>query len=277
MSTDSPTSRHGPAASPADVSVQDAVDLLGSCAWPAEAFWRLLELSEVRRHLPLPGPVLELGCGDGVFTSLAGVQVDHGIDIQANAVARARTLTSTYGRVTQLDMHDLLDADLGQFGTIFSNSVLEHVPNLDPVLAACRRLLRPGGRLMLTVPLVEMNAHLAAHARTYVKLRQRQLQHRNLWMLDEWIHRLAVAGLEVVETRGYLDGASCRYWDRLDFPGAVGVGRYRIATATHRIISMTVRDRERLKSRLASRLIARARRSPDDSTCAALLVAVAPP
>jgi SAM-dependent methyltransferase len=259
------------------VSEGDAVELLGACAWPAEAFWRIVELGAVRRHLPLPGPVLELGCGDGVFTSLTGLRVDQAIDVQANAVTRARALTGTYRRVFQLDMHDLLSAHLGPFRTVFSNSVLEHVPNLDPVLAACRQLLLPGGRLMITVPLVEMNAHLAVRSRAYAKLRQAQLQHRNLWTLEEWTRRLAAAGFHAIESARYLDGASCRYWDRLDLLGALGIGRYRLAPVAHRLVSLALSAREKaaLKQQVARRLLARAR-APDSSHCAAVLIASVP-
>jgi SAM-dependent methyltransferase len=278
MSEPSPNKRPG-AVSPGSAAVtqRDAVEVLGACAWPAEAFWRILELGEVRRHLPLTGPVLELGCGDGVFNSLAGLHVDQAIDVQANAVARARALTGTYGRLSQLDMHDLLAARLGPFRTIFSNSVLDHVSNLDPVLAACRQLLLPGGRLVITVPLVEMNAHLAVRSGAYAKLRQAQLQHRNLWTLEEWTRRLAAAGFCTIESARYLNGASCRYWDRLDLLGALGIGRYRLAPVAHRLVSLALSAREKavVKQQVARRLLARAR-APDSSHCAAVLIASVP-
>lgn len=261
----------------APVSIDDAVRLLSACAWPAEAYWRIIELAEVRRHLPLPKPLLELGCGDGVFTSLVGLRVDHAIDLQANAVARAGALTDTYARVSQLDVHDAADSDLGRFRGIFSNSVLEHVPNLDPVLRACRELLLPGGTLLITVPLIDMNDHLAVRNPTYARFRQRQLQHHNLLGIEAWRLHLESAGFTDVQVSGYLSAASCRYWDRLDLVASFGIGRYRVGSAVHRVVSATVPDPQRnaLKRMLARHLLDRARER-GDRNCAALLIAQAP-
>jgi hypothetical protein len=55
---------------------------------PSEAFWRLFELLAIREQC-FSGPVLELGCGDGGFTELAGLYVDEAIDLNPRAVERA--------------------------------------------------------------------------------------------------------------------------------------------------------------------------------------------
>lgn len=256
----------------------DAVALLGACAAPSEAYWRLLELAAVRRHLgDAAGPVLELGCGDGVFTELTGLQVDVGVDREPRAVERASRRRLVYRAVRRMDITDL-DANLGSFGTIFSNSVLEHVPDLEPVLGRCRELLVPGGRLIVTVPLRQMNEHLAVRLPAYVRARQRQLQHRNLWTTDEWRARLEAAGFETVTADPYLDAAACRRWDRLDAAAALGTGRYRVAPAVHRLgaAALPAPTKQWLKARLA-RVLLRWMRFPAERVgCAAVLVATAP-
>ena len=101
----------------------DTIALVGACAWPSEAYWRVLELEAVRR-MPAPRPpVLELGCGDGTFTELAGLRVDHAIDREPNAVARASLRNGVYGSVSRLDAHEL-GPELGRFGTIFANRIV---------------------------------------------------------------------------------------------------------------------------------------------------------
>ena len=40
----------------------------------------------------------------------------------------------------------------GAFATVVSNSVFEHIPDLDGALGECRRVLAPRGRLLLTAP-----------------------------------------------------------------------------------------------------------------------------
>ncbi len=259
-------------------SLADAVALLGSCAWPSEAYWRLLELTAVRRNIGgATAPVLELGCGDGVFTQLTGLLVDLAVDRESRAVTRASRKSAVYRAVHRTDIHEL-DGALGPFGTIFSNSVLEHVPNLEPVLERCRELLVPGGRLITTVPLRRMNEHLALRRPRYARARQRQLQHRNLWSVEEWRARLEAAGFETVTADLYLDAAACRRWDRLDAAGALGIRRYRVAPALHRlaVAALPAPVRQRLTARLARTLLDWTRRPTEGHACAAVLVAATP-
>jgi SAM-dependent methyltransferase len=257
--------------------LSDAATLLGACAWPSEAYWRLLELAAVRPHLvDAAGPVLELGCGDGVFTELSGLRVDLAVDREPRAVARA-SRRSVYRAVHRADIREL-DTALGPFGTIFSNSVLEHVTNLEPVLERCRELLAPGGRLIATVPLRRMNEHLALRLPAYARARQRQLQHRNLWSVEEWRARLEAAGFATVMADPYLDAAACRRWDGLDVAGALGVSRYRVAPALHRlaVAALPAPMRQNLQARLARTLRDWTRRPAEGPTCAAVLVAATP-
>lgn len=256
-------------------SLTDAVALLGACAWPSEAYWRLLELAAVRRHLgDAAGPVLELGCGDGVFTELTGLQVDLAVDREPRAVERAGRRRSVYGAVRRTDVRDLEPA-LGPFGTIFSNSVLEHVADLEPVLERSRELLVVGGRLIATVPLRGMSEHLAVCTSAYVSARQRQLRHRNLWTIDEWRARLCGAGFATVTFDPYLDAAACRRWDRLDAPGALGSGRLRVAPVLHRCASAMLPAplKRSVKARLALALLDWTRRPARGPFCAAVIVA----
>src|SRR5439155_22187570 len=140
--------------------------LVDSCAWLSEAFWRSFELAAVRRHR-LPRPILELGCGNGRFAELAGLRIDEAIDLNPRAVERARQLDHVYGQVRCADIRELNAREAANFACVFANSVLEHVSELPSVLAACYELLRPGGQLVTTVPLVGMNRHLLLHRSWY--------------------------------------------------------------------------------------------------------------
>jgi SAM-dependent methyltransferase len=99
----------------------------------------------------IKGPILDLGCGDGLFMqALFTSPLDCGIDINAQEIERAR----------RTGMHQKLLCCPGQriplpnacFRTIISNSVLEHIPDLLPVLGEARRLLTDDGCLLATVP-----------------------------------------------------------------------------------------------------------------------------
>ncbi len=252
--------------------------LVDACAWPSEAFWRSFELGAVRRH-QFRRPILELGCGNGRFTELAGLEIDDAIDLNPRAVERARRLDHVYGRVRHADIRELGTDGSARFACVFSNSVLEHVPDLDSVLAACHQVLESGGELVITVPLAEMNRHLLLNRPWYARWRSRQLEHRNLWSVPEWTSALRQAGFGEVSSYPYFDGSACRSWDRLDVPGSLGVGRIRLGAGLRRVASIALPGSAKpgLKRRLARRLSRRAGADAGGAPCATLLVATKPP
>jgi 2-polyprenyl-3-methyl-5-hydroxy-6-metoxy-1,4-benzoquinol methylase len=98
-----------------------------------------------------PGTLLDVGCGDGSFLDRMrsrGWDVI-GVDFDANAIATAK-------RKHGLDLHhgDLADVDFpaDRFDAITLNHVIEHVPDPLGLLVACRRILKPRGRLILVTP-----------------------------------------------------------------------------------------------------------------------------
>ncbi len=257
----------------------DMRDLLHAFVWPSEAFWRHFEIDALRDQ-SLAAPVLELGCGDGGFSELAGLYLDQAIDVNPRAVARAQRRTAVYGYVQCCDMREMVGQIKAPVRTIFANSVLEHVPAVSEALRACAEVLEPGGQLVTTVPLITMNEHLLFKAHWYAKFRRRQLQHHNLWSLAEWREALQTAGFCDVAHVGYLSPQQCRTWDALDIVGALGFGRYRVSSALRRLIWPRVPTilRAAITRSLADRLSARASISQTTTakSCAALLIAVTP-
>jgi SAM-dependent methyltransferase len=259
-------------AEPAATALPDLVD---ACAWPSEAFWRSFELDVLagrRFHRPL----LELGCGDGSFTALLSIVVDDAVDLNPRAVARAQGRSKTYRAVHCVDIVEFLAKSKEQYATIFANSVLEHVTDIDTVLRACERLLARPGEFVLTVPLVEMNRHLLIRRHWYARLRRRQLQHHNLWSGDEWRRGLLAAGFDEVEAVRYLPGFQCRFWDAIDLVGVVGFGRYRLASGIRLLGSHVLPRRAKLfVKRRVTRRLQRQLAAPDrgDEGCGILLVA----
>ncbi len=111
------------------------------------------DLARVRR-LYRDGDVLEVGslpCHLTVALKLAGFHVI-GIDV---APARAQTLIDRYElRVERCDIErEPLPFDDGQFDCVVFAEVFEHL-RVDPlfVLSELNRVMRPGGRLLLTTP-----------------------------------------------------------------------------------------------------------------------------
>ena len=108
---------------------------------------RVLQAAQ-RFRLPLDGDMLDLGCNDGALT----VQYDAprtltGIDIDAQAIERAKARNS---RVTFLaGTPGFLPLPDASMDSIVSYDVFEHVANPGALLAECRRVLRPGGWMLI--------------------------------------------------------------------------------------------------------------------------------
>jgi SAM-dependent methyltransferase len=196
--------------------------------WPSQAFWRYFELRALKQ-IKYERPILEIGCGDGQFSSLVFREIDEAIDVNPRSVEKCRRLANRlYRRVRCLDARELQFSE-GGYGTIYANCVMEHVPDMEDVLAGCYRGLRPGGKLVMTVPLAEMNEHLLFRWSWYAHARQHQLVHLNLFTEEEWKDLLHEIGFSEIEFRPYLTGKACKFWDMLDSPGCIGFGRCRLA------------------------------------------------
>ena len=98
-----------------------------------------------------PGRLLEVGCGNGRFLRHATAAGWHavGIDFDPVAVRSARRIPGVEARVGDLRGAGFGDAE---FDAVVMNNVIEHLAGPAGVLAECRRILKPRGRLVLVTP-----------------------------------------------------------------------------------------------------------------------------
>jgi ubiquinone/menaquinone biosynthesis C-methylase UbiE len=113
---------------------------------------------DLRRSFLLSGVrpgdrALDLGCGTGDFTGLLAEAGAHplGVDVTEAALVRARS------RHPELDLRVVpMDGPMpledGSFDIVWSSEVIEHVADTARWLSEVRRVLAPGGRLLLTTP-----------------------------------------------------------------------------------------------------------------------------
>lgn len=99
----------------------------------------------------LPQPVLDMGCGDGFFAALTfDHQLDIGIDPWTGPLRHA-SKTSAYRHVIQ-GFADNMPFEDCYFNSVISNSVLEHIVDLDASLLEIGRVMKPGGIFLFCVP-----------------------------------------------------------------------------------------------------------------------------
>jgi 2-polyprenyl-3-methyl-5-hydroxy-6-metoxy-1,4-benzoquinol methylase len=101
-----------------------------------------------------PGRLLDVGCGDGVFLArMHGLGWDvHGVEPDSAAAAAAGR--RHHLRITTATVEDAA-LPPASFDVITMSHVLEHVHDPVEVLVECRRLLKPGGRLIVATPNAE--------------------------------------------------------------------------------------------------------------------------
>ena len=120
----------------------------------------------IRRQVrpPAGARILEVGCGTGSniallqrFGTVDAIEPDDG----ARALATSRTGVAVKGGL----LPDGVALDDGAYDLIVLLDVLEHIPGDLAALASLRTKLRPGGRLLLTVPAMPWlwSAHDVAH------------------------------------------------------------------------------------------------------------------
>ena len=103
------------------------------------------------QDLDLPAPVYDVGCGDGHFASLTfDRKIDVGLDPWHGPIHRAKKYGAYRGLVEADGAKSPFPS--GHFASALSNSVLEHIPHIDAVLAETARVLKPGAPFYFCVP-----------------------------------------------------------------------------------------------------------------------------
>lgn len=102
-----------------------------------------IELAALRPLLPeLPRPWVEIGVGTGRFAQALGIPLGIDPSVELLAKARKRGIEVLYGEGEETPFRT------ASFGTVFLLTTWEFLAEPLAVLAECRRILRPDGRLV---------------------------------------------------------------------------------------------------------------------------------
>jgi 2-polyprenyl-6-hydroxyphenyl methylase/3-demethylubiquinone-9 3-methyltransferase len=148
--------------------------------------------------------VLDLGCGAGRFVAaLAAAGADPvGVEVAEAALERARVVAPG-ADLRRLAPDGSIPLEHGSVDLVWCSEVLEHVADVGALLAEVRRVLRPDGRLLATVP-YHGRAQAAAIALTRFEAHFDPLgQHLRFFTRRSLAASLAFAGLEPRRVAGW--------------------------------------------------------------------------
>ncbi|MDO8971430.1 MAG: class I SAM-dependent methyltransferase, partial [Saprospiraceae bacterium] len=127
------------------------------------ALIRAMEAELFHSIVQIKGPVLDLGCGDGHFAETLSfyraetnqLKLDVGIDLSPASLLEAKS-RKMYANLERADATKLPFANEA-FETVISNCVVEHIPGVELVFQETFRVLRHGGKFVLSVPTDRLN------------------------------------------------------------------------------------------------------------------------
>ncbi|VAX23696.1 hypothetical protein MNBD_NITROSPINAE02-1758 [hydrothermal vent metagenome] len=187
-------------------------------------------------QVDLTGSILDVGCGDGVFASILMENKNHkiemGIDFDIGELVKAKR-QSVYKNIVNCDTTNLPVKD-SSYDTVISNSVFEHIPNLDGALSEISRILKPGGRFIITIPSHHLSdmflftkifnkLGLSSMGKWYSDIKNKAWKHYHLYSPETWVEILSRCGLRVVEYKYLHSKEVTELCDLFSFSGVMSV------------------------------------------------------
>jgi len=181
-----------------------AIEQDGHTAYRALRRWQKVDMTilDVREGLS----VLDVGCGEGYLLKKAARRASLALGVDV-AESRLRATRDGPSELAVADGQRLPFAD-ASFDRIICTETLEHVADAQLVLRELSRVLRPGGRLAVSVPHFLCEAILYRLIRGYLEFPG---GHRRVLTPRTLTRALAQAGLQPYA--GYLrDSLEATYW-----------------------------------------------------------------
>lgn len=181
---------------------------------PFRALIRSIECRIFEQFCPLTPPVLDVGCGDGLFAAMAFDRpVTLGLDKDFNSLKIAQA-EGGYRYLVSTDSTSL-PFKSSQFRTVISNCVLEHIEHIDSALGEISRVMDPEASLLFGVPShhfgdfllgssIAIRLRLKGLSQRYGNWFNRHSLHFHTDDPETWINRLAQHGLAVSSWQYYM-------------------------------------------------------------------------
>lgn len=173
-------------------------------------------VSKKLRSLSIRKPSMDLGSGDGFIASvLFKDKIDYGVDNDENKDTLLSIKNKRYRKVL-IESAEKMSLKTKSLNFVFSNSVIEHIPDNRAVLSEVSRVLKKDGLFVFSSPTKYFTKYLEQkYGKIYANFRNKQLNHFHLLDHKSWKKRLARHNLKVIYSTYYTSQRELLFWEKL--------------------------------------------------------------
>ena len=166
---------------------------------------RNMEISLLRNQRKImKRPILDLGCGNGQFATLLFERIEAGVDLSSEILIAAGK-TGIYNDLKQCDCTKNIPLKDNYFKTIFSNSVVEHIPDIEGLITQVSKKLHKDGQLIITTYTDEFESSLIeAIGKEKTEAYNKSMTHVSLYPIEKWDSIFKKNGMKINKVIKYL-------------------------------------------------------------------------
>lgn len=172
--------------------------------------------------LPYKGKVLDFGCGDGFFTKTSLLDSNQKINVGLETDYKRAHMAEEkliYQKVVLYNGKKIPFKNK-EFSLVLSNSVLEHIKDIESSLREIYRILKKGGKFYVSVMVKDYEDNLLGTfflSKLYKLWMKKRAYHENLLSKKEWEKLFFKTGFKLENKVGYLNRTNTQFLDLIQY------------------------------------------------------------